>query len=128
MLDLCREIWQTMRTNKLRTALTGIAVTWGVFMLIVLLSMARGVTNNFTENMMSRNMALIRVFSGRTSKPYNGNREGRLVKLKSEDMKIIPAQNSKYVGEVTSKLYGSSSVSTPKAKVSSGYEGEVCKG
>ena len=123
MLDLCREIWQTMRTNKLRTALTGIAVTWGVFMLIVLLSMARGVTNNFTENMMSRNMALIRVFSGRTSKPYNGNREGRLVKLKSEDMKIIPAQNSKYVGEVTSKLYGSSSVSTPKAKVSSGYEG-----
>lgn len=123
MLDLCREIWQTMRTNKLRTVLTGIAVTWGVFMLIVLLSMARGVTNGFSENMKGRDTALIRVFSGMTSKPYKGNREGRYVRLKSEDMKIIPAENSRYVKEVTSNLYGGKSVSTPKAKVSTGYEG-----
>ena len=52
MTDLIREIFQTIRTNKLRTVLTGIAVTWGVFMLIVLLSMARGVTNNFQEMMV----------------------------------------------------------------------------
>lgn len=42
MTDLAREILQTLGHNKLRTALTGIAVTWGIFMLIVLLSMARG--------------------------------------------------------------------------------------
>lgn len=103
--------------------MTGIAVTWGVFMLIVLLSMARGVTNGFSENMKGRDTALIRVFSGMTSKPYKGNREGRYVRLKSEDMKIIPAENSRYVKEVTSNLYGGKSVSTPKAKVSTGYEG-----
>ena len=93
MTDLIREIFQTIRTNKLRTVLTGIAVTWGVFMLIVLLSMARGVTNNFQEMMVSRNTASIRIFSGNTSIPYKGNREGRRIRMKDGDMKILPENN-----------------------------------
>ena len=34
MLDLLREIAQTLRNNRLRTMLTGIAVAWGIFMLM----------------------------------------------------------------------------------------------
>jgi putative ABC transport system permease protein len=123
MTDLLREIGQTMATNKLRTVLTGIAVTWGVFMLIVLLSMARGVTNSFEYNMLSKNTAVIRVWSGFTSLPYKGNREGRYIRLKESDMKIIPEKNSHLVKEVNSRIDGGSSISTPKAKVSSGYTG-----
>ncbi len=123
MIDLLREIWQTICTNKLRTALTGIAVTWGVFMLIVLLSLARGLTNSFQEGMMSRNNAEIRVWSGRTSKPYRGNREGRRVYLKDRDMMILPQNNSEYVEKVISQISGSGNISTPKAKVNSSYVG-----
>ena len=47
MFDLFREIYQTLRNNKLRTFLTGISVAWGIFMLIILLGMARGVTTGF---------------------------------------------------------------------------------
>lgn len=47
MFDLLREITQTINNNKLRTGLTGLAVAWGIFMLIVLLGVARGVVNNF---------------------------------------------------------------------------------
>ena len=47
MLDLFHEIGQTLSNNRLRTFLTGIAVAWGIFMLIVLLGAARGVFNSF---------------------------------------------------------------------------------
>lgn len=123
MTDLAREILQTLGHNKLRTALTGIAVTWGIFMLIVLLSMARGVTNSFDHNMLSRNIAQIRVFSGKTSIPYKGNREGRYIQFGDADLKQIPAENQKYVESVQSKVSGGEKLSTPKAQVSQGYEG-----
>lgn len=123
MTDLLREIWQTMTTNKVRTILTGIAVTWGVFMLIVLLSLARGVTNNFEEFMRSGDTAKIRIWSGMTTVPYKGNREGRSVTLNDRDMSIIPASDPRHVESVSSEIRGGSTLSTPKAKVNAGYAG-----
>lgn len=123
MIDLLNEIWQTMRTNKLRTILTGIAVTWGVFMLIVLLSMARGVTNMFEYDMLSRNTAIIKVYSGLTSMPYKGNREGRYIRLDESDKSSIENNDRSHVKDITSRLTGGGAISTPMAKVSQQYEG-----
>ena len=66
MFDLINEIGQTMRNNKLRTALTGISVAWGIFMLIILLGAARGVTNYFDESMGSNPTNVISIWGRRT--------------------------------------------------------------
>ncbi len=66
MFDLFREIGQTISNNKLRTALTGIAVAWGIFMLIVLLGAARGVVNSFEDASSDASQNYIRLWSGTT--------------------------------------------------------------
>ena len=70
MCDLAREIKQSLSNNKLRTTLTGLSVAWGIFMLIILLSMSQGVTNPFKQNVMSQGSNYINIFPGRTSKAY----------------------------------------------------------
>lgn len=106
MLDLINEISQTLRHNKLRTALTGLAVAWGVFMLIVLLSVARGVTNSFEENMMGPRSKMVQMWGGYTSRPYGGYREGRDIKLRDSDMDRIARDGRRHVDEVSSVIYG----------------------
>ncbi len=123
MIDLIHEIMQTLRNNKLRTFLTGVAVTWGVFMLITLLALARGMTDDFEEDMMSSNMTRLRVFGGSTSIPYEGNREGRRIRLDEKDLQTVPSGVKEYVAEVTTNIRSGSSISTKDAKVNQSYSG-----
>ena len=57
--DNFREIWSTIKKNKLRTFLTGFSVSWGIFMLIVLLGAGNGLRNGIMYNF--RNMSTNRV-------------------------------------------------------------------
>ena len=85
-MELLNEIWATARRNKLRTALTGFAVAWGIFMLIVLLGAGNGLINaqlTQSDRFLSSSMV---VFGGETSKPFNGLKEGRSIHLQERDI------------------------------------------
>ena len=69
MRDLFKEIWSSIERNKLRTCLTGFAVAWGIFMLIVLLGAGNGVMNTTLGNFGNLNTNTMEVWGGRTSKP-----------------------------------------------------------
>lgn len=92
MFDLIREISQTISNNKLRTALTGLAVAWGIFMLIVLLGAARGVVNSFQDQASTSSVNSIRLWSGTTSMPYKGYKDGRWVRMHQKDMDAIESE------------------------------------
>lgn len=70
MRDIIQEIYQTVRRNKLRTLLTGFAVAWGIFMLIVLLGAGNGLIHAFEEGSSSWAKNSVRVSGWFTSKPY----------------------------------------------------------
>ena len=99
-MELLNEIWQTARRNKLRTGLTGFAVAWGIFMLIVLLGAGNGLINaqlkqgnRFLSNSMM-------VFGGETSKPYKGLEEGRSIRLQDHDLLATRRDFTKNIDEV----------------------------
>ena len=85
---LITEIWSTVKRNKLRTALTGFAVAWGIFMLIFLLGAGNGLINAMTlqsDQFLDNSMI---VGGSYTSKPYDGLKEGRRIELNDKDMAV----------------------------------------
>lgn len=119
MFDLIREIGQTMRNNKLRTALTGFAVAWGIFMLIILLGMSRGVYNNFTSFASADNSNSLGIWGGWTGKPYKGYKEGRPIRLEETDLKSVEHHNPDNVSSAQgSVVLDSAQISTNRDYVS----------
>ena len=88
MRDIFIEILTTIKHNRLRTALTGFSVAWGIFILIVLLGAGNGLINATMGN-SSRYLSTSMVVSGgATSKTYDGLGEGRDVQLNDKDFNI----------------------------------------
>jgi len=102
MNNLFHEIIESIRRNKLRTCLTGFAVTWGIFMLIVLLGAGNGLLNSFIfgeNNLVTNTMT---VGGGITSEPYAGFESGRYISLDEADMSFLPESDlSDYIDKVT---------------------------
>ena len=108
MIDLWQEIYGTIRRNKLRTFLTGFAVAWGIFMLIVLLGAGNGLIHAFEENSGERALNSVRVWGGWTTKPYDGLKEGRSIDLDNRDLEDTEAYFTDRVEEAGATLYQSS--------------------
>lgn len=124
MIDLASEIWQTMRNNKLRTTLTGIAVAWGIFMLIVLLGMSRGVLNAFEANVGKQGSNAISVYGGLTTEAWHGYKMGRSIQLKDGDRGLIASRGNDKIGEISATVPGKfMTVSTPHDYAQTYYEG-----
>ena len=124
MFDLINEIGQTMRNNKLRTGLTGFAVAWGIFMLIILLGLSRGLMSGFEEQSGKRNINTIDVWRGSTSMPYQGYNKGRAIKLKASNVETLNKSGNKYLDKATAQKYiDSAKVVGPKDYVSDGITG-----
>ncbi|MBQ4633294.1 MAG: ABC transporter permease [Prevotella sp.] len=116
MMDILREIWMAMKRNKLRTALTGFAVAWGIFMLIVLLGAGNGLINAQMSQMDRFLANSIMVGSGYTSKPYQGLREGRQITLNDADIALTETGFRDHVSEVGATLQ--------RQQLTISYEGE----
>lgn len=124
MRDIIVEIWSTVRRNKLRTALTGFAVAWGIFMLIFLLGAGNGLINammlqnsKFLDNSMM-------VGGGMTTKAYDGLKEGRSITLNDKDMAVTDNNFSSNVEETG----GSYSVSGITVSLGANYVSSTLEG
>ncbi|MDE6513111.1 MAG: ABC transporter permease [Muribaculaceae bacterium] len=104
MIDLFREIGQALTNNKMRTFLTGIAVVWGIFMLIVLLGLSSGVAKAFQNQVHKQGSNQLKIWGGQTTEPWHGYKKGRAITLKESDLAHIAAENCEQVAGVSAQI------------------------
>ena len=88
-IDKWQEILATIKKNKMRTFLTGFSVAWGIFMLMILLGSGNGLSNGVSENFMRDAVNAMWLWSGRTSIPHQGMKEGRQIQFTNADYEIL---------------------------------------
>ena len=88
-IDTWQEIFEGIRKNMLRTAITIFGVMWGVLLLVSLLGVARGIENNFAKLFGDLATNSVFVWAQSTGKPFKGYQTGRPIRLKSSDVTAI---------------------------------------
>lgn len=103
-----RETWKevnhTLMSNRKRTFTTAFGVFWGIFVLVILLSIGAGVNNAVSRELrgISTNMGL--VGTSTTARPYKGFNKGRAWHMTLNDIERIKELNDNilYMTPVTS--------------------------
>ncbi len=88
-MERLNEIFQSIRTNKLRTFLTGFSVAWGIFMLVLLLGLGNGLQNGTKEKFKDDAINSIWVSPGQTSLSHEGLLPGREIRFRNDDYNQI---------------------------------------
>ncbi len=88
-MNLLYEIYSVLKHNKLRTILTGLSVSWGIFILIILLAAGNGLKNGVTSNFSDRASNTVQMWPGTTSVPYNGLKSGRDLQFSKNEIENI---------------------------------------
>ncbi|MDD3320440.1 MAG: ABC transporter permease [Paludibacter sp.] len=88
-INTIQEIIASLKHNKLRTVLTGLSVSWGIFILIVLLGAGNGLKNGVTSNFSRRATNTVQMWSGTSSLPYQGLKSGRSLDFAEKQIDAI---------------------------------------
>ena len=91
-LDNWAEIFSTIKKNKMRTFLTGFAISWGIFMFCLLLSSGNGLRNGMMTQFGDRSVNSVEFWGRRTSMPYMGLLQNRRINLDEKDVEFIKNQ------------------------------------
>ena len=79
IVETLREIIHSIRQNKVRTFMSGFGIMWGIFILVLLLGVGKGVEYGVQDLLKSFASKSVYVWSGETSMKYKNMQEGRQI-------------------------------------------------
>jgi putative ABC transport system permease protein len=84
-MERWQEIFEAIAKNKLRTFLTGVSVASGIFILVILLGVGKGLQNGIAKQFENDADGVIWIWAGTTTKEYKGLNPGRKIELHNTD-------------------------------------------
>lgn len=91
-LDKWQEIWNTVKKNKLRTLITAFNVSWGIFILIILIGFGNGFHNGVQQQFNDDATNSLWIRPGQTSVAYKGMKPGKNISFTNADYKEIQSK------------------------------------
>jgi putative ABC transport system permease protein len=88
-LERWEEIFQAISKNKLRTFLTGVSVASGIFILVILLGVGKGLENGIARVFSRDAETRISIRTGVTSKEFSGLNPGRRIQFRNDDFEFV---------------------------------------
>ncbi|MFN2261841.1 MAG: ABC transporter permease [Psychroflexus sp.] len=88
-IERWQEVFETIGKNKLRTILTGVSVASGIFILVILLGVGKGMQNGVEEQFERDATNRVSIYTGVTKVEYKGMNPGRRIQLKNDDYQFI---------------------------------------
>lgn len=90
--DTWQEVFTTLASNRRRTIVTALGIFWGVFLLVVLLSIGYGFQNAINRQLGAIADNLCFLAPSRTELPYRGFDKGRYWQLTQSDIAMLKDQ------------------------------------
>lgn len=88
-LEKWQEIFDVVKANKLRTFLTAFSVSWGIFMLIILLGAGQGLRNGFENQFKDSAVNSVWIRTGNTSMAFKGMKPNRRIQMTNEEYDVL---------------------------------------
>lgn len=108
--DTWREIFDTIKKNKLRTFLSGFTVSLGILIFVGLVGMTNGLQNTFEYFFSQDATNVLYLFPGRTSMPYKGYKSQRRIEFENSDLEDIKENFAMFVDVLSPRIFRSALV------------------
>lgn len=91
-MDFWCEIYESVKRKPSRTILTGIGISWGIFILIVLVGIGSGFERGVFKLFNGFSKSTIYVYASETSMGYKGAASGRKIQFQKEDLNMLKSR------------------------------------
>ena len=102
-----QEIFAHLAQNKLRTGLTGLSVSTGIFLLVFLLGAGNGLIHAFEYNSSHFADDVVSIVPGYASEAFEGYSKGRDVKIDDRDFENTRSATRTQISKAVPTIYRS---------------------
>ncbi len=88
-LELLKDFFLDLKTQRTRSLLTIIAITWGTIAVVLLLSFGQGLGTQMENGLLNAGNQIMILYGGETGMQFEGMPKGRKIRMVEEDVELL---------------------------------------